>query len=148
MTHLKQLNIHGCDLLERVLTFSTLESLRQLQVSKVKTCKSMKVIVKNEMTEQTRASMAVVFRHLKSLELDNLPNLVCFFSGTNDFHWPLLDDVIIKVCPKMMVFTSGKLIAPQLKYIHTGLGIYSPECYNLRVTSTWHQVCFQFFHFI
>ncbi|KAI3797080.1 hypothetical protein L1987_39771 [Smallanthus sonchifolius] len=46
----------------------------------------------------------------------------------NDFHWPLLEKVMINKCPQMMVFTSGKSIATELKYIHTSLGKYSLEC--------------------
>ncbi|KAI3797177.1 hypothetical protein L1987_32430 [Smallanthus sonchifolius] len=137
--NLKKLEITSCNLLQHVFTFSTLESLKQLEELMIKECKAMKVIVKKENGEQRKV---VKFPCLKSLELDDLPNLEGFFLGMNDFHWPLLEKAMISKCPQMMVFTSGKSIALELKYIHTSLGKHSLECgLNFHVT-TLHQVCF------
>ncbi|KAI3776352.1 hypothetical protein L1987_46129 [Smallanthus sonchifolius] len=100
-----------CDVLSSVVR------MQKLKVLGIECCSSMmeamKVIVREEYGEQTMASsnnMDVVFPHLKSIELDSLPNLAGFFLGMNiDFHWPLLDYVMIDDCPQMMAFTSGSV---------------------------------------
>ncbi|CAI9293967.1 unnamed protein product [Lactuca saligna] len=143
LMNLKILEIKDCSCLEHIFTFSALESLGQLEKLKIENCIAMQVIVKEEPGDQTRKTNDLVFRRLKSIALVNLPNLMSFFLGTNDFRWPLLDDVMIKDCPKMMVFTSGQSIAPKLKYIHTRFGKYSLDCgLNFPVTTTSHQTLF------
>ncbi|KAD7477339.1 hypothetical protein E3N88_00475 [Mikania micrantha] len=127
LTNLKILDISRCDLLEYIFTFSTLESLKKLEELSIRLCKAMKVIVREEHGEES--SSKVVFPRLKSIKLDDLPNLAGFFIGMNiDFEWRSLDYVMIKDCPQMMVFTSGESIAPKLKYIHTWLGKHDLEC--------------------
>ncbi|KAJ0829059.1 putative leucine-rich repeat domain superfamily [Helianthus annuus] len=142
LSGLKKLRIGYCNRLHHVFTFSTLESLRQLEELSIRGCKSMEVIVKKENGEQRKV---VVFPRLKSLGLGNLPNLNGFFLGMNDFQWSLLEEVTISQCPQMIVFTSGQSIAPELKYIHTRLGKHTLDCgLNFHVTRDLHQVYFQF----
>ncbi|KAJ9541950.1 hypothetical protein OSB04_028456 [Centaurea solstitialis] len=130
LSNLKTLQILHCDSLEYVFTFSTLESLIQLQELYVTNCKAMKVIVKEEHGDQETMTSAkvVVFPRLESIQLFSLPNLTGFLLGTSEFHLPSLEDVVIKGCPQMTVFTSGHLKAPQLKNINTSLGKFSFEC--------------------
>ncbi|KAL7612393.1 hypothetical protein Lser_V15G04875 [Lactuca serriola] len=133
LPNLKILEISNCGGLEHIFTFSALESLRQLQELKIYGCRSMKVIVKKEEEDASSSSSSssssskkvVVFPRLKSIELEDLPELEGFFLGMNEFRWPSLDEVTIKKCPKMMVFAAGGSTAPQLKYIHTELGKYT-----------------------
>ncbi|KAI7729686.1 hypothetical protein M8C21_000974, partial [Ambrosia artemisiifolia] len=119
LSNLKKLVIYECDLLQHVFTFSTLESLKQLEELEISNCSAMEVVVKKENEEQRKV---VVFPRLKSIKLISLPNLQGFFLGMNGFEWPLLETVVIKECPQMVVFTSGVSIAPKLKYIRTELG--------------------------
>ncbi|KAL8245967.1 hypothetical protein R6Q59_007183 [Mikania micrantha] len=126
LTNLKILKIFECDLLEYVFTFSTLESLKKLEELRISSCKAMKVIVREDRVEE---SSKVVFPRLKSIELDDLPNLEVFFMGIDiGFEWRSLDHAMINKCPQMMVLTSGESIAPKLKYIHTWLGKHDLEC--------------------
>ncbi|KAF5770847.1 putative P-loop containing nucleoside triphosphate hydrolase, leucine-rich repeat domain superfamily [Helianthus annuus] len=138
LSGLKKLTIVSCNRLHHVFTFSTLGSLRQLEVLSIRSCKSMEVIVKKENGEQRKV---VVFPRLTSLTLLDLPNLNGFFLGMNDFQWSLLEKVTISRCPQMMVFTSGQSIAPKLKYIHTRLGKHSLDScgLNFHVTRDLHQ---------
>ncbi|KAD7477387.1 hypothetical protein E3N88_00523 [Mikania micrantha] len=131
LTNLKKLSISECDLLEYIFTISTLESLRKLEKLKIISCKAMKAIVREEHEEEPSK---VVFPRLKSIKFMDLPSLAGFFMGIDfKFEWRSLDYVMIKDCPQMMVFTSGESIAPKLKYIHSWLGKYNPECsLNLR----------------
>ncbi|XP_076907056.1 uncharacterized protein LOC143563395 [Bidens hawaiensis] len=130
LPNLKILNIHKCDCLEFIFTLSTLKSLKNLKMLEISYCKAMKVIVKEEAREDTmEISQPMVFPQLKSVELDSLPNLAGFFLGVNtDFQWPLLEHVMINVCPQMRVFTASQSTAPRLKYIHTKLGKHNLEC--------------------
>ncbi|KAJ9560200.1 hypothetical protein OSB04_005360 [Centaurea solstitialis] len=143
LSNLKEFIIQDCDLLHHVFTFSTLESLTQLEKLRISSCKTMEVIVKVDNGEQaTKSSKVVVFPRLKSITLYNLPNLKGFFLGKNiEFQWPLLDDVRIDGCPQMMMFTSGCSMTPKLKYIYTDLGKHSTECgLNFRVmAATLHE---------
>nr|GEU30022.1 NB-ARC domains-containing protein [Tanacetum cinerariifolium] len=100
---LKILKIQGCHLLKHAFTFSTLECLTDLEKLEIKDCKAMEVIVNKENGDQK-----VVFPHLKSLILVNLPNFVGFFLGKNEFTWTTLEKVVISECPQITVFTYGQ----------------------------------------
>ncbi|KAI7734680.1 hypothetical protein M8C21_009098, partial [Ambrosia artemisiifolia] len=101
LPHLKMLRISRCDCLENVFTFSTLGSLKKLEKLRIRKCGAMKVIVREEVPEDTMTlSKNVVFTSLKSIELDGLPNLTEY--------------VKIEDCPQMTVFTSGRSTTPRL----------------------------------
>ncbi|KAJ0831160.1 putative leucine-rich repeat domain superfamily [Helianthus annuus] len=125
LSNLKTVFIDGCNLLPYIFTFNTLESLKQLKELRVRTCKAIQVIVKEENTG--KSSKEVVFPRLETLELDHLPNFKGFFLGMNDFRWPSLDNVLINECPQLLMLTSGQSTAPKLKYIRTRFGKYSLE---------------------
>ncbi|GKB39275.1 NB-ARC domains-containing protein, partial [Tanacetum coccineum] len=132
---LKILKIQGCHLLKHIFTFSTLESLAELEELEIKDCEAMEVIVNKETGDQK-----VVFPRLKSLALVNLPTVVGFFLGKNEFSWTTLEKVVISECPQITVFTYGQSTAPKLKFISTSLGKHRVECgLNFHVTTTSHQ---------
>ncbi|KAK9062831.1 hypothetical protein SSX86_020021 [Deinandra increscens subsp. villosa] len=130
LPNLKSLKIYSCDLLKYTFTFSTLESLTKLKNLIICRCGAMEVIVRDENGETSFEKVVVEFPRLKSIELDDLPNLEGFFLGMNiDFQFPSLDNVKISDCPQMKVFTSGDSTAPKLnKYIHTWAGKHNLEC--------------------
>nr|XP_043631578.1 probable disease resistance protein At4g27220 [Erigeron canadensis] len=135
LLNLKKVEILGCDRLEHLFTFSTLESLEQLKELEIMYCKNIQVIVKEE--DGVVMSKVVVFPHLKSVKLFDLPNLNGFFLGANDFQWPLLEIVEINGCPKMTSFTRGCSTSPKLKYISTSFGKYSSiHGLNFHVTTS------------
>ncbi|KAL8266285.1 hypothetical protein R6Q59_003629 [Mikania micrantha] len=125
LSNLKSMCITKCDRVSHVLTFSTLESLKQLRELRIERCNGIQVIVKEE---HEASSKLVVFPRLETLELDDLPNLKAFFLGTNSFRWSSLDNVMINDCPQLMMFTSGKSKTPKLQYIRTSLGKHNLEC--------------------
>ncbi|PWA68003.1 leucine-rich repeat domain, L domain-like protein [Artemisia annua] len=115
-------------------------NLAELEELEIMGCEGMEVIVKKESGELTTTSDVVVFPHLKSLILFDLPNFVGFFLGKNEFIWPALEKVLICECPQITVFTYGRSTAPKLNFINTSLGKHSVECgLNFRVTTTSHQ---------
>lgn len=115
---------------------------RELQAMKV-------IVVKEEddgVEKTTKASFSkvVVFTHLKRIKLEYLPELVGFFLGTNEFRWPSLDNLMIKDCPQMKVFTAGGSKAPQPNYVETSLGKYNPRgsWFNSHVTTPTTETSF------
>ncbi|XP_071696515.1 uncharacterized protein [Rutidosis leptorrhynchoides] len=141
LSNLKTLHIIKCDSLEYIFTFSTLESLKNLKEIRIRYCKAMRVIVREEEGDQTTTTTpnnkeVVVFPRVEVIELLSLSNLEGFFTGIEEFQWPLLNDVYIERCPKMAAFTCSKSIAPRLKYVeYRILGKLSPERYNFYMTS-------------
>ncbi|CAI9270209.1 unnamed protein product [Lactuca saligna] len=127
LPNLKILEIKDCDLVEHIFTFSSLESLGQLEELIVENCNGMDVIVREESGENPTSNI-VVFPRIKSISLVNLPYLVGFFLGINEFLWPILDNVTIRDCPKMTMFTRGWSTAPKLKYMETSLGEDTKQC--------------------
>ncbi|GKD94968.1 NB-ARC domains-containing protein, partial [Tanacetum coccineum] len=137
LPNLKILRIIDCHLLEYVFTSSTLDSLKQLIELTIEKCNAMQVIVKED---GHHTSKTVVFPHLKSLTLTDLPNVEGFFLGMNEFLWSILDEVKIYGCPKMTTFTSGRSMTPKLLYIHTGIGKHSLECgLNFPLSNASHE---------
>ncbi|XP_042754878.1 uncharacterized protein LOC111902518 [Lactuca sativa] len=141
LPNLTILEIERCEVLEYIITSSTLESLKQLKELTVKQCKAMKVIVKEDTEHTEKSKSIIVFPHLKSLTLVDLPDLKGFFLGTNEFRWKALEKVKIYGCPQMMTFTSGHSMTPKLNYIHTELGKHSLDQYglNFRLTNATHE---------
>ncbi|CAH1421777.1 unnamed protein product [Lactuca virosa] len=94
----------------------------------------------DQTTKATSKSRNVSFPYLKTIKLVDLPELMGFFLGMNEFQWPSLDKILINDCPRMRVFTAGGSTAPQLKYVKTRLGKHSPRCwFNSHVTTTTTQ---------
>ncbi|MFS8016349.1 putative leucine-rich repeat domain superfamily [Helianthus anomalus] len=128
LSNLKTVVIYECDLLPHIFTFSTLKTLSHLKQLKVERCHRMQVIVKEENnTSSLEEEEVVVFPNLETLELDRLPNLKGFFLGKNDFRCPSLVNVMINDCPQWVVFTSGQLETPKLKYLQTSFGKHNLE---------------------
>ncbi|KAJ0450709.1 putative leucine-rich repeat domain superfamily [Helianthus annuus] len=127
LSNLKTVVIYRCDLLTHIFTFNTLKTLSHLKQLKVKRCKTIQVIVKEENKMSSSSEEVVVFPNLETLELDRLPNLKGFFLGMNDFRCPSLVNVMINDCDEWEMFTSGQLENPKLKYIHTSFGKHNLE---------------------
>ncbi|GJY65752.1 NB-ARC domains-containing protein [Tanacetum coccineum] len=126
--NLTKVLIDGCALLEHVFTCCMVRSLLQLRELDIRRCDNMEVIVKKAEDSDARATDVVVFRSLKSVKLDSLPNLKGFCLGMEDFLWPSLDSLEIKGCPQITVFTCGQSTTPQLKVIDTSFGLcYATE---------------------
>ncbi|KAL7611904.1 hypothetical protein Lser_V15G04801 [Lactuca serriola] len=121
--NLTKVSIESCKLLGHVFSSCMVGSLLQLQELKISDCESMDVIVKQVEDSKTRLTSEVVFPCLKSITLDNLPNLMGFCLGKEAFLWPLLDALEIKDCPKITVFTNGQSTTPELKLIDTTFGL-------------------------
>ncbi|KAJ0098521.1 hypothetical protein Patl1_21935 [Pistacia atlantica] len=107
--NLKSLKVHNCGSLRYLFTPSIILGLDKLQVIEVKNCDLIEeIIMKDE--EQNANIDKIIIPHLKSIVLELLPNLVNFYSGSNDLECPSLKSITIANCPKMesFVFTDLK----------------------------------------
>jgi len=117
-SNLKQLAVDSCEEMKNLFTFSTAKSLVQLEILTVLNCESMKEIVKDEDEE---AYEEIILGRLKTLKLNFLSRLVCFYSGNAMLQLPCLSTVTIVKCPEMKTFSEGGLNAPMFSGIKTSL---------------------------
>ncbi|CAI9270991.1 unnamed protein product [Lactuca saligna] len=120
--NLTKVSVNDCSLLGHVFTCCMVGSLLHLQELQISDCESMDVIVKQVEDSETTPT-EVVFPCLKSITLNNLPNLKGFCLGKSAFEWPSLDTLEIKDCPQIIVFTNGQATTPELKLISTTFGL-------------------------
>ncbi|KAB1202379.1 hypothetical protein CJ030_MR8G020176 [Morella rubra] len=112
--NLTNLEISKCHGLIELVTSSTANSLVQLQEMSVTECKRMTEIVAREGSE---ADEVITFSKLTHLKLDWLPKLATFCSGSYSFIFPSLEEVIVRQCPEMKIFSAGVLSTPKLKRV-------------------------------
>ncbi|XP_039010179.1 uncharacterized protein LOC120138852 [Hibiscus syriacus] len=84
-------------------------------------CQMLKEIIASTTDELMNG---IVFSQLKSLELDRLPILSRFCTGNYTLVFPSLEEVIMRHCPKMELFTKGKLSTPKLHGLQSTKGEY------------------------
>lgn len=101
MGHLTTLILHQCDGLRFLFSFSMARSLVQLKHLKISHCQIMEEIVtKIDCSEENTDN---IFCKLKHLQLQYLPSLVRFCSGSY-IEFPLLELLHLEDCTKMGTF--------------------------------------------
>ncbi|KAB2063791.1 hypothetical protein ES319_A10G241900v1 [Gossypium barbadense] len=105
ITNLRRLIIKGCGKLEHLLSPSLARSLVQLQCFQIGDCKGLRGIILAEEIEEERKD-GICFPRLNSLHIDGLPNLIFFSSGNQNIEFPLLKQLTILRCPKLIGFIS------------------------------------------
>nr|XP_043618921.1 uncharacterized protein LOC122590817 [Erigeron canadensis] len=73
--------------------------------------------------DDDRRENEVEFPCLRTLTLRNLRSLKGFCLGMETIHWPSLDTLQIKSCPKITTFTIGQSTTPKLRLIDTSFGL-------------------------
>jgi hypothetical protein len=117
--HLKELYINKCHGLEYLFTSSVAKVLMHLEKITVKESQSIKEIV--EMEQDGTTSLGFTFEWLYSITLDSLSSLECFYSGDDTLQLPSLTLVNIQQCPKMDVFSRGRIKAKSFRGIHNSV---------------------------
>ncbi|KAH9687130.1 AAA domain-containing protein [Citrus sinensis] len=116
LENLEALKVSKCHRLINVLTFSTSESLVNLQRMKIADCKMIEEIIQSQVGEE--AKDCIVFRELEYLTLDCLPSLTSFSLGNYALEFPSLKQVVVRQCPKMKIFSQGLLDTPMLNKVN------------------------------
>ncbi|KAF5944297.1 hypothetical protein HYC85_018374 [Camellia sinensis] len=126
------MHVNSCGKLKYVFQPSIAQAFHQLESFTVMNCEEMEEIVaakqnEGQQEEEERVDYKMVFKSLKYLSLEDLPNLSGFCTGGDDFpfEWPSLERLVVIDCPKMKTFaatTSGS--TPKLKEVELdGSGI-------------------------
>ncbi|XP_027337392.1 uncharacterized protein LOC113851106 [Abrus precatorius] len=97
-SYLKKLYISDCNELGYLFTSSAAKMLMHLEEITIKECESMKKILEKEQEETTLEG--IKFERLHHIDLNTLPNLECFYSGTDTLHLPSLVQVDIGNAPR------------------------------------------------
>ncbi|XP_048135744.1 uncharacterized protein LOC115726483 [Rhodamnia argentea] len=116
--HLKALNVSDCDGLSSMFTPTIAENLVALTKLRISNCRILTEVISDKGSKEGHEA---AFHHLKYMELDGLIELKCFSSGGCALIFPLLEDVIVNVCPNMKFFSEGPIEAPKLDRVKVGM---------------------------
>lgn len=111
LNHLDHLDITCCNGLKNLITTPTAQSLVKLTTLKVKGCKSLEEIITGV------ENVDIAFISLKVLRLECLPSLSKFCSSKCYLKFPLLEEVIVRECPYMKIFSEGNTSTPNLRKV-------------------------------
>ncbi|KAF2287595.1 hypothetical protein GH714_001446 [Hevea brasiliensis] len=114
--NLTTLDVENCNGLINLLTSSVAISMVQLVTMTVSECRKLTEVVADE---QDGTTEEISFSKLKTLKLFDLSSLTSFCKGNCIFQFPSLEQVIVGICPKMMIFSPGSLSTPNLKGIQS-----------------------------
>ncbi|GMP73112.1 hypothetical protein CsSME_00030957 [Camellia sinensis var. sinensis] len=113
LCNLRVMYVRSCGKLKYVFQPSIAQALHQLEELRVCNCEEMEEIVaakqnEGQQEEEERVDYKMVFKSLKQLRLEDLPNLSGFCIGGDDFpfEWPSLEQLELTKCPKMKTFAA------------------------------------------
>ncbi|XP_054781966.1 probable disease resistance protein At1g61190 [Prosopis cineraria] len=112
---LTYLEVQNCNRLIDVIAPSTARNLAKLTTLKIRACNLVEQIVAQERGEIQNNEIA--FNSLEVLELESLPNLKMFCSSSFSLKLPLLEELVIKQCPRMKSFSTKDTSAPLVQQI-------------------------------
>lgn len=105
------LEISKCHGLINLMTPRMANCLLQLTKLSITDCESLSEIIGHTGEE---VKDMILFNKLKHLGLYSLPSLASFCLGNYTFEFPSLEEVIIRGCPRMRIFSEGVLSTPKL----------------------------------
>lgn len=105
---LRTLEVSKCDGLKHLATPSTSQGLVNLARMNMTDCKMIEEVMQLQVGEEAMND-CIIFRQLEYLGLNCLPSLTGFYSGNCTLEFPSLEQVLVRQCPKMMIFSPGVL---------------------------------------
>ncbi|GKV01643.1 hypothetical protein SLEP1_g14182 [Rubroshorea leprosula] len=113
--NLTTLDVQHCEGLRNLVSFTTAQSLVQLETMSITYCNSLTEVVGDE---RNGLEDEIVFMKLKVLKLMQLTKLTSFCSRLNfAFKFPCLECLVVSECPNMETFCKGVLKTPMLQRI-------------------------------
>ncbi|KAJ7949933.1 Disease resistance protein [Quillaja saponaria] len=107
LKNLISLTIHECHSLRNLFTSSMVLGLMGLQEMEIRQCNGIEEIITKASTEDDAATSTVskiIFPQLNLIVLHDLPNLTCFYSGSDTLECPSLKRICKENCPRMKAF--------------------------------------------
>ncbi|GLT33013.1 hypothetical protein SLA2020_076360, partial [Shorea laevis] len=111
--NLQILEVYKCHGLTNLVRYSTAKRLGQLKRMAISHCDMIGEVVALD----DEVKDGIEFRRLECLQLRGLPRLSSFCSVKCTLEFPFLEEVIVMECPKMKIFSGGKLETPKLKKV-------------------------------
>ncbi|KAK3206079.1 hypothetical protein Dsin_020125 [Dipteronia sinensis] len=114
--NLTTLEVIECNKLLNLVAVLTAKSLVQLTKLSISECKMIEEIIIHEGDE---VEDLIIFKKLRYVELKSLPSLTSFYSGNYTIEFQSLQQVVVRECPKMQIFSRGILNTPRLHTLQT-----------------------------
>ncbi|XP_039690108.1 uncharacterized protein [Medicago truncatula] len=111
LNHLTKLEVIKCNELKYLITTPTARSLDKLIVLKIKDCNLLEEVVNGV------ENVDIAFISLQILNLECLPSLIKFSSSKCFMKFPLLEEVIVRECPRMKIFSAENISTPILQKV-------------------------------
>nr|XP_023926556.1 disease resistance protein At4g27190-like [Quercus suber] len=104
------IKIWHCSSLKSVFPTTVAQALKQLENLMISNCAVVEEIVAKEegIEEGIERTTLFEFPQLKTLTLEELPELKSFYPGNHTLEWPSLKSLCIKKCDKLKIFGSNK----------------------------------------
>eukprot|EP00261_Vitis_vinifera_P026607 XP_010660109.2 PREDICTED: uncharacterized protein LOC100852821 [Vitis vinifera] len=115
--NLATLDVQSCGSLRSLISPSVAKSLVKLKTLKIGGSDMMEEVVAHEGGEATDE---ITFYNLQYMELLYLPNLTSFSSGGYILSFPSLEQMLVKECLKMKIFSPSLVTTPRLERIKVG----------------------------
>ncbi|MED6134789.1 hypothetical protein PIB30_040219 [Stylosanthes scabra] len=112
--YLMHLEVTNCNGMINLITCSTAKSLVNLTTIKIESCNLLQDIVSSNENEKDEE---IAFSRLDTIEFVSLPSLRRFCSCKCSLLFPLLENVFVKECPRMEIFSVGDTSTPELQKV-------------------------------
>ncbi|KAJ7978017.1 Disease resistance protein family [Quillaja saponaria] len=154
LKNLISLTICECHSLRNLFNSSMVSGLMGLQEMQITDCNGIEeIITKASSPDDAAASIGskIIFPRLNVIVLKDLPNLTCFYSGSETLECPSLKSICKENCPQMKAFdmieapntsisniSNSKISFPKLEVLELGFNDWSlqlPEacCSNIKL---------------
>lgn len=111
------LDVVECKGLVNIVTSSMARILVNLKKLSIRECNMVTEIVVEEEDESDYSS-SIIFNKLESITLHCLNSLISFCSASCIIEFPSLEDLFVRECPRMKVFSPNVIRAPKLKEVY------------------------------
>ena len=127
--NLRFLEVWACNSLTYLLSPSIAKLFVMLEDIKVNYCEKIEEILERAREEEKEKKIS--FYKVKSIWLEDLPNLKCFCNEVNAFKWPSLKKITVIRCPALCTFVPFDLNTPKLE------GVYGQNEWDQQTMFPW-----------